>query len=264
MCCHYNLRRGTTPTSGYVNMTHDLNVAADTLMYNGNYRGNVNVQDWVIQSEMTYNTLAEQRAIISGGRVIKDFEKGVCVSRSETMVLQIYERDFKDNRWSVVFNKHSLVSMLATQLDLLDESHVQTTSVIWSLFQKMPEWRLISTVEKSTVVSYCLGSMSLRIFLFKLGRNTITILVVGREGVLSETELEYFYNPSLLAKGQRELQGTLGMPYIGASNIAQIDAQRLAGLVYSRYGFTNHIGGTAYLQAVQNKDRSGRNRRICF
>ena len=35
--------------SGYVNMTHDLNVGADTLMYNGNYRGNVNVEDWVIQ-----------------------------------------------------------------------------------------------------------------------------------------------------------------------------------------------------------------------
>ena len=44
-------------------------------MYNGNYRGNVNIEDWVIQSELTCNTLAEQRTIISGGRVIKDFQK---------------------------------------------------------------------------------------------------------------------------------------------------------------------------------------------
>ena len=56
-------------------MTHDLNVGAETLMYNGNYRGNVNIEDWVVQSEVTCNTLAEQRTIISGGRVIKDFQK---------------------------------------------------------------------------------------------------------------------------------------------------------------------------------------------
>ena len=66
---------GTQPISGYVNMTHDLNVAAETLMYNGNYRGNVNIEDWVVQSELTCNTLAEKRTIISGGRVIKDFQK---------------------------------------------------------------------------------------------------------------------------------------------------------------------------------------------
>ena len=107
-------------------------------------------------------------------------------------------------------------------------------------------------VARSIVVSCC-PKYELKDIPFQTGRNNVNILVVGRDGVLSETEFEYFYNPSLLAKGQHEFQGTVGMPYIGASDITQIDADRLAGLLYSRYGFTNHIGGTAYLQAVQDK-----------
>ena len=93
------------------------------------------------------------------------------------------------------------------------------------------------------------------IFLFKQPKYR-HILVVGREGVLSESDLNTF---TIRVYWQRDSVnfGNVGMPYIGASNIAQIDAQRLAGLVYGRYGFTNHIGGTAYLQAVQNKIVAG-------
>ena len=244
---------GTTPISGYVNMTHDLNVGANTLVYSGNYRGNVNVQDWVIQSEMTYNTSAEQQAIMSGGRVIKDFDK-------ERIRLTLGDNGSPNLRTGL--QRQPLVSGFQQTLFGIDARH--TIGLIgprsrpddFSHLVFVPEEaRVEININGRKVYSRILlsGKYEFKDLPFQTGRNNITILVVGREGVLSETELEYFYNPSLLAKGQRELQGTLGVPYVGASNIAQMDAQRLAGLVYSRYGFTNHIGGTAYLQAVQNK-----------
>ena len=244
---------GTTPTSGYVNMTHDLNVAANTLVYSGNYRGNVNVQDWVIQSEMTYNTSAEQQTVISGGRVIKDFEK-------RRMRLTFGDNGSPNLRAGL--QRQPLVSGFQQTLFGIDARH--TVGLVgprsrpddFSHLVFVPEEAKVEiNINGRKVYSRILlsGKYEFKDLPFQTGRNTINILVVGREGVLSETELEYFYNPSLLAKGQRELQGTFGLPYIGASNIAQIDAQRLAGLVYSRYGFTNHLGGTAYLQAVQNK-----------
>ncbi len=248
---------GPQPISGYVNMTHDLNVGADTLMYNGNYRGNVNVEDWVVQSELTYNTLAEQRTIISGGRVIKDFEK-------EGLRLTLGDNGSPNLRTGL--QRPPLVSGFQQTLFGVDVSHTiglvgpRSRPDDFSHVVVVPEdARVEININGRKVYSRLLlsGKYELHDLPFQTGRNNVAILVVGREGVLSESEFEYFYNPSLLAKGQREFQGTLGMPYKGASNIAQIDDQRLAGLVYTRYGFTNHIGGTAYVQAVQNKIVAG-------
>ena len=60
------------PINGYVNMSHALNHAGAYNAYNGLYNVNVNVQDWVFQSDMQYSSIMEQRGTITGGRVVKD------------------------------------------------------------------------------------------------------------------------------------------------------------------------------------------------
>ena len=74
----------------------------------------------------------------------------------------------------------------------------------------MAKWINING-RKCIVVSYC-GKYELKDLPFQTGRNNVNILVVGRDGVLSETEFEYFYNPSLLPRVSMNFR-TIGMPY---------------------------------------------------
>ena len=243
---------GKKPISGYVNMSHDLNIATNSLLYNAGYRANVNIEDWVVQSEFSYNMGADQKIAVSGGRVVKDFEK-------QRFRMTLGDNGSPNLRTSI--QKQPLASGFQQTIFGVD---VSQTLQVFGPTQQPKKFRHLVVVPEEARVDISIngrqvysrillsGKYDFQDFPFQNGRNNITFLVVGREGVLEETTLEYFHNPSLLPKGQYEYKAVSGMPYKSVSNLVEIDANRLTNLAYLRYGITNQIGATGYIQTVRD------------
>lgn len=245
------------PISGYVNMSHGFNIASNYLQYNGGYRSNVNIEDWVVQSEFSYNTGAEDRMIVSGGRVIKDFQQQhlrltLGDNGSPNLRTSIQRQPLASGFQQTIFGVD-----VSQTMQLLGASNQQDS---FSQVVVVPEEaRVDVSINGRQIYSRIMlsGKYKFQDFPFQNGRNNINIVVVGLEGVLDEIDLEYFHNPSLLPKGQHEFKAVSGMPYQGANNLGQIDSDRLTNLAYLRYGITNHIGATGYIQTVRDNVVAG-------
>jgi len=243
---------GPKPISGYVNMSHGFSIATNYLLYNGGYRANVNIEDWVVQSEFIYNTSADDKLVVSGGRVVKDFQK-------QRVRLTLGDNGSPNLRTSI--QKQPLASGFQQTIFGVD---VSQTLQLFGPTQQPRTFRHLVTVPEEARVDISIngrqvysrillsGKYEFQDFPFQNGRNNITFLVVGKEGVLEETTVEYFHNPSLLPKGQYEYKAVSGMPYKSASNLVEIDADRLTNIAYLRYGVTNQIGATGYIQTVRD------------
>lgn len=245
------------PVSGYVNMSHGFNIASNYLQYNGSYRSNVNIEDWVAQGEFSYNTGVEQSMVVSGGRVIKDFQQ-------QHLRLTLGDNGSPNLRTSI--QRQPLASGFQQTLFGVDVS--QTLQLLGPLNKQMSFRQLVVVPEEARVdISIngrqvysrimLSGKYEFQDFPFQNGRNNITIVIIGRDGVLDEITLEYFHNPSLLPKGEHEFKAVSGMPYQSSNNLGEIDSDRLTNLVYYRYGVTNQIGATGYIQTVRDNIVAG-------
>ena len=56
-----------------MNSSHSVNMSQQDYAYTSLYNMNVNVQDWLFQSEIVYDGLNSQNVTVSGGRIVTDF-----------------------------------------------------------------------------------------------------------------------------------------------------------------------------------------------
>ena len=244
--------KGVRPLSGYVNMSHAFNHAGLYNSYNGMYNMNVNWKDWVFQSDFQYNSVLEQGTTVTGGRVVKDLP-----NKRIRMTLG----DNSSPNTDLFLEKPPLASGFQEPIFGLDISHVgqfdrmrrRANDFIHLLFVEEIS-RVSIEVNGVSVYNEIMvpGKYELQDFPFQTGRNDIFILQVSESGAIQEEQVEYFHNPSMLPKGQKEYQLVSGLPYNDTNNLAQMNFNRYTNLAYFRYGLTDKIGTTAYLQTVNN------------
>lgn len=239
------------PINGYVNMFHAMNHAGAYTAYNGQYNFNLNVQDWIVQSEMSINSARSQRTNIMGSRIVKDLRD------------QRIRLTFGDNRspnTDLFLQKPPIPTGFQQALFGIDISHIaqfDQRSMRTNGFKYLLIVEEVSgvSVEVNGQIIYNKimfpGKYEVQDFPFQTGRNDIRILCTSENGVTQDIELEYFHNPTILPQGQQEYQIISGIPYNDSSGIRNLDSNQLTNLAYWRYGLSDKVGTSAYLQTVK-------------
>ncbi len=246
-------KQSIAPWSGYVNMSHGLTAARDYRMYMGQYDVNVNAKDWVVQSEIRYNGAQPQPLSWSSGRVVKDIPRHkvrvmLGDSASPNLAIALERPPMASGFQQTLFGVR--VNQLRRFLSSPDQQNTFRQAVTIS-----EDARIEVFINGRSVFSQIVlpGKYELKDFPFQMGRNDVLIQVFGYDGLLEEIETEFFYNPSLLPKGEKRYQVASGYPYEMGTTTPQIDSSNLTNVAYLRYGISNQVGATGYIQTVQNR-----------
>lgn len=242
---------GTQQISGYVNMTHSVNLMEQHNRYYSKYNLNLNIQDWLVQSDVLYNTmLPDKKANLTGLRLVTDWTE---------YQSRIILGDTNSPNARISMQKKPLASAFQQGLVGVDVSHaVSMTSVnnrpndFGYMFLVQEDVRLDVEINGKNVYTEILfpGKYEIQRLPFVHGKNEITIRLTGIHGVIEERKIEYFYNPTLLAKGQKEYKFASGFPHQNGP-MSEIDSSRYTNLAYWRQAITDQIGATAYVQTVR-------------
>ncbi len=246
-------KQSVAPVSGYVNMSHGLTAARDYLMYMGQYDVNVNVQDWVMQSEIRYNGSQPDPLSWSSARVVKDVPRHkvrvmLGDSASPNLAIALERPPMASGFQQTLFGVR--VNQLRRFLSSPDQQNTFRQPITVS-----EDARIEVFINGRSVFSQIVlpGKYELKDFPFQMGRNEVLIQVFGYDGLIEEMEAEFFYNPSLLPKGEKRYQVASGYPYVGGTSTPQIDFTNRTNVAYLRYGISNQVGATGYVQTVQNR-----------
>lgn len=238
------------PISGYVNTVQVVKHGADYNMYHSNYYANLNIRDWLVQSEMVHdNQFDGSKAKITGARIVTDWY-------AQQIRVTIGDTNSPNARLNI--QKKTLASGFQQALVGIDATHTvggirNRVSDFSYMFLVEEDAKLEVEINGQIVYADLLfpGKYELQRLPFVQGQNAITIRLTGVHGIIEERKIEYFYNPTLLAKGQKEFRFVSGMPYANGSDMMDIDVSRYTNLAYWRQGVTDQIGVTGYMQTVR-------------
>ena len=240
------------PISGYINMSHGLNMYRNKKDYTGHYNFNMNIQDLLVQSEVQVDNANETKIIITGGRIIKDIPD---------RRIRLTFGDNSSPNADLFLQRPPMASGFQETLVGFDISHVgqfdrrrSRSSDFQHTLIVEEESRIEIAINGRIVYNEILvsGKYDFQDFPFQTGKNDVLIRCIDGKGMVQEIELEYFQNPSLLQKGQKEYQIVTGIPYENASDIRRLNSNRFTNLAYLRYGYSDTLGTTAYIQTVRD------------
>ena len=241
------------PISGYVNMSHSVKFDSSRNIYNGYYNGNLNLNNWILQSELYYDASSERNLSITGLRTVKDWYE-----KSTRFTLG----DNGSPSTDLSLERLPLASGFQQTLFGLDITHVRQFNPLanssnnfrYNLVVK-EESRIEIEINGNIVYQEIMlaGKYEMLDLPFQIGRNDIIFRQINQNGRQIETQLEYIFNPSLLQKGQKEFQIASGLPYGQNIDVRNLDSEHLTNLFYYRYGISDQIGASAYIESVGNR-----------
>jgi outer membrane usher protein len=239
------------PISGYINMSSTIQSGQSQNNYGSHYNVNVNVQDWLFQSEMLYdNSLPSNNWSLIGVSSVKDwyqegFRLTIGDNGSPNTNLSLEKPPLAYGFQQKLFGINTTHSR---QLKSITNTRTNFTYMLVVEEEARIEIEINGNIAFQQIMNP--GKYKLRDFPFQLGRNDIIFRQITRTGIQKEYQLEYLYNPSMLSQGQTEVQVTSGIPYKNSVEGNYLDYQHYTNLIYWRYGLSDQIGTTAYLQTV--------------
>ena len=194
------------PISGYVNMSHSIKSDISRNVYNGYYNGNLNIQNWLLQSELFYDGSSDQQLSITGLRTVKDwYEKGVrfTIGDNGSPSTDLFlERPPLASGFQQTFFGVDIIQVRGFSPTRNRSNDFSYTLVVEE--ESQVEIEINGNIVYQRILMA--GKYDFLNFPFQIGRNSIIIRQINRNGRQREEQLEYIFNPSLLQKGQKEFQ----------------------------------------------------------
>ena len=240
--------------SGYVNVSNSLYNSFGYSGYYGNYNMNLNVQDWLFQSEFFYemNRLEGHNTGLTGKRIVTD------ITEQST---RITIGDNNSPNTKILPQKQPRIGGFRQTIFGLDVTHtarltgrLNRSNDFAYNFIVSEEVRLDIDINGRTIHTEILvpGKYSLQDFPLQSGKNDIIIRLTGENGILEEQTFECFYNPILLPPGQKEFQFVSGFPYEEVAGERTLKSNRFTNVAYWRQGISEHVGLSSYIQTTNN------------
>lgn len=240
------------PLSGYINTLHALDLQRGKYEYSGTYNSNIHIQDWLFQAETIYSLRGEENTLTTSGRIVRDL--------IEERVRLTFGDSNSPNADSFL-ERLPLATGFQQPLFGVDISHAgrlarqnnKDGDFSYS-FAIEDRSRIEIEINGNRVYNELVsaGAYVLQGFPFQTGRNDIIIRIISNEGKVQEKYLEFFHNPSLLPKGKKEYQFFTGLPYRETIDISRLDDASLTNLAYFRYGISDQMGLTGYMQTIRD------------